>query len=130
MAEPLSCWRCGAPIAPDDLPLTRRSACRQCGVDLHVCRMCRYYNPRLSRKCDEDQAEPPREAEVANFCDWFEPVPRAAEGGKVLSGEAAAAKFAALFGDDTEGEASGDGEADPAARMAALLREAEKNKDD
>lgn len=125
MSDTLSCWQCGALIAADDLPVTRRSTCRQCGVDLHVCRLCRHYAPRLSRKCDEDQAEPARAVDVANFCEWFSASPAAYHAADAHGEAQARAELAALFGDEGETPAVA-ADDDPAAKLAALLKAAEK----
>ena len=127
MSDVLCCWRCGETIVREDLPITRQSRCRHCGADLYVCRQCRFYNPRLSRKCEEDRAEPARAVDVANFCDWFEAVSPATNG-KRADADEAARRLAALFGEET-GTGTADTVDDPAAKMAALLQDAEKKQD-
>jgi hypothetical protein len=39
--------------------------------------VCRHYTTRLTGYCDHDHAEPPRERERANFCQYFTPRPGA-----------------------------------------------------
>jgi hypothetical protein len=34
--------------------------------------MCRHYSPQAAKQCKEPQAEPPREKDRANFCDFFD----------------------------------------------------------
>jgi len=75
MTDPLVCWQCGASLDGLPLPLARESECRTCRAQLHVCRLCAHYNLRVSEKCDEPNGEHPREADRANFCDWFTPAP-------------------------------------------------------
>jgi len=77
MKKPFVCWRCGAAIKPDQRPITRLERCRACQADLHVCRQCRHYTTRLTGYCAHDHAEPPRERERANFCQYFAPRPDA-----------------------------------------------------
>lgn len=73
----LVCWKCGAALDTVPLPISRYARCPACEADLYVCRLCVHYDPRCSRACREERAEPPREADHANFCDWFEPRPNA-----------------------------------------------------
>ena len=65
------CWRCGASLEKLSLPLSRLDECPECEVHLHVCRMCAYFDPAVTRSCREDDAEEVREKERANFCDYF-----------------------------------------------------------
>jgi hypothetical protein len=77
MTHDLVCWRCGASLAALSLPLRRLDECPMCRAELHVCRMCRSYDPRVAKKCREDDAEEVRGKEQANFCDYFRPRPEA-----------------------------------------------------
>lgn len=50
MKEPnVRCWKCA--FMHDDLllPLRRTEECAQCGTDLNVCRMCRFYDTGQQR---------------------------------------------------------------------------------
>jgi hypothetical protein len=69
----LRCWKCGADVSDARLPDAREARCPDCEADLHVCRMCRHYAPRLSGACDEDRADEVSAKDRANFCDWFIP---------------------------------------------------------
>jgi hypothetical protein len=73
----LVCWKCGAPLDEVPLPLSRQAECPACRAWLHVCRLCEFYDPRLTSKCREERAEEVRDREVANFCDYFKPRPDA-----------------------------------------------------
>ncbi|MDH3872342.1 MAG: hypothetical protein OEU44_09015 [Gammaproteobacteria bacterium] len=77
MKKTLVCWRCGAAVKPDQRPINRLEQCRGCQADLHVCRLCRSWNPRMTGYCDHDHAEPPLERERANFCQYYKPRPGA-----------------------------------------------------
>lgn len=99
MTEPLYCWRCGAPLAELSLPLSRRDECPKCRAELHVCRMCVHYAPRLLRRCDEDDAPDVRDKETANFCDYYRPSPTAFDAGTSAADAAARAELSKLFGD-------------------------------
>ena len=73
MKKRIECWRCGTALGSDQLPITRLEQCHHCHADLHVCRLCRSWNPRYTSKCSHDHAEPPLERERANFCQYFRP---------------------------------------------------------
>lgn len=73
MAEPFVCWRCGASLASFTLPLSRTDECRACRAELHVCRLCRFYDTSKSRSCAEPVADEVHDKMRANFCGYFEP---------------------------------------------------------
>ena len=80
---PLVCWKCGASLAALTLPLSRTDSCRACRAEVHVCRMCRFYDTRKAKSCAEPVADEVDDKERANFCGYFEAaagryVPRAA----------------------------------------------------
>jgi hypothetical protein len=77
MPEALDCHRCGHSLAALTLPLARRDECPSCRAELHVCRMCTRFAPRLPKGCNEDDAPDVRDKSAANFCDYFKPNPRA-----------------------------------------------------
>ena len=69
--ESWSCWHCGMVVWDQPLPLSTYAECRPCRAQLHCCRQCQHFNPRLRVDCDEPRAESHSEREKANFCDWF-----------------------------------------------------------
>jgi len=99
MSDNLACYRCGESIAALSLPLSRRDQCPACSADLHVCKMCRHFDPRVPRQCREDGAEDVAEKERPNFCDWFVPSPGAYDPARKSEDDAARDALAALFGD-------------------------------
>lgn len=98
MSEQLVCWKCGASLKGVPLPLSRWAQCPACHVELHVCRLCVLYNPRVSDRCDEPRAKHPRDVERANFCDYFKPRPGAYVSPDATKARAARAQVEALFG--------------------------------
>jgi hypothetical protein len=44
MSHDLHCWKCGVSLADYSLPLRRIEECRTCHAELHVCRMCQFYD--------------------------------------------------------------------------------------
>ena len=102
----LKCWNCGAAQVELVLPVSRRADCPSCRAELHCCRQCRHYAPGRSEQCAEDRAEPPSNKEVANVCEWFEPLGGLA--GVERAEDRARANLDALFGGSDAG-ASDDG---------------------
>lgn len=93
----LVCWKCGASLGDEPLPLSRLAECRACRAQLHACRMCSFYDTRVAKACRETVAEEVKDKEGANFCGYFQPRQNA----YVPSGSAAKdtrAELDALFG--------------------------------
>ena len=103
----LECWSCGASLKHELLPLSRRAVCAVCEVELHVCRLCQFYDRRVSDQCTEDRAEQVREKNRANFCDYFKPKAGAYVAGDDSKARAARDRLEGLFG-MTAGEPASD----------------------
>ncbi len=99
MSEVIACFRCGASLAALSLPLSRRDQCPECTADLHVCKMCEYFDRSVPRQCREDGAEDVTEKERVNFCDWFKPSATAFDPLRKSEADSAEAALADLFGD-------------------------------
>jgi len=69
---PLVCWKCGASLADLSLPLSRTDECRTCRAELHVCRLCRFYDTSKAKSCSEPVADEVNDKTRANFCGYFE----------------------------------------------------------
>jgi len=69
----LVCWKCGASLEALSLPLSRTDSCRACRAEIHVCRMCRFYDTGKAKSCAEPVADEVRDKERANFCGYLEP---------------------------------------------------------
>jgi hypothetical protein len=98
MPHDIQCWKCGAALAELSLPFGRIERCRHCGADLHVCKLCREYDPRALQQCREPTVEEVREKERANFCDHYKPVAGAWKGGTTQAADAARTALDKLFG--------------------------------
>lgn len=123
----LCCYRCGSGLESLSLPFSRLDLCPECGIELHVCRMCGHYAPSLPEACDEDDATEVRDKTAANFCDWFVPRPGAFDGRELRAEDAARQQLDALFGAaENSGEATGKDPDSPEAAGDSALAEAEK----
>jgi hypothetical protein len=97
MPAALSCWKCGEPLAVLSLPLTRLDECPKCRAQLHVCRMCERFAPRLPKGCSEEDSPDVRDKKSANFCDYFKPSAKAYDPATQQAEQAAKSALDALF---------------------------------
>ena len=98
MSHDLKCWKCGVSLADYSLPLRRLEECRSCRSELHVCRMCQFYDTSKAKHCREPIAEEVKDKIHANFCDYFQPDAGAYQPGELSAAERARAELEALFG--------------------------------
>jgi len=96
--DTLVCWKCGASIGDLPLPLGRRAECTACRADLHVCRMCEFYDTRVARSCREPVAEEVGDKERSNFCGYFKARPGAHAPLQTAETDAAKARLEDMFG--------------------------------
>lgn len=94
----LVCWKCGASLAELSLPLRRLDECRQCGAELHVCKLCEWYSIAVAKHCREPIAEEVKDKERANFCDYFKPKQDAYSAVSLEAASKAKTDLEALFG--------------------------------
>jgi hypothetical protein len=66
----VTCAGCGTDLGRPER-VGRRDTCPTCGVDLRVCRQCRFYDTAAADACREPQAERVADKARANFCDYF-----------------------------------------------------------
>ncbi len=58
-----------------------REECPACKNDVHVCRNCKFYDPKVYNECLEPQAEVVMEKDRANRCEYFQATDRSGGGG-------------------------------------------------
>lgn len=80
------------------LPLGRSAECKACGAELHVCRLCELYDPRVSQSCREPAADEVVDKERSNFCEYFQARSGAYLPSNDVAARAARAELEALFG--------------------------------
>lgn len=120
MSEGILCWRCGASLAELPVPLRREEVCPACDADVHVCKLCRFYNPTVSDGCDEPLAGGVTNKERANFCDYFTASAATFEDKRANASARARAELGALFGDEATAAAGAD-EDPQSAELARLF---------
>ena len=127
----LSCWKCGSALDDMPMPLRRRDECPACGVDLHVCRMCEFYDTSVAKSCREPVAEEVTDKERAHFCDYFRAQSGLHAAGGVTEAEGARAQLEAMFGIESKaGDRGSAGEAESLMeRKRAKADEARKQLD-
>jgi hypothetical protein len=92
------CYRCGESLAALSLPFSMRDQCTKCNADIHVCKMCRNFDPRVARQCREDGADDVTDKERPGFCDWFIPSDNAFDPDRKSQADASKSALDALFG--------------------------------
>ena len=122
MAKGLVCWNCAEALKGLPRRITRFTRCPVCRVDLHVCRLCRHYDPKILGECRHDRADRVVDKEQANFCTYFRPRPDAHTKAADPKAESSRTALDALFGLESENDpqSNADAKADPksAARRA------------
>ncbi len=98
MKHGLRCWKCGHSLEELSLPLRRLEECPACAAELHVCRMCEFYDTGVAKHCREPVADEVKDKIRANFCDYFKPTPQAYRPGDSSAAERARSELEALFG--------------------------------
>jgi hypothetical protein len=119
--DSLVCWKCGASLEDTPLPFGRSAECKSCGAELHACRMCELYDPRVSQSCREPAAEEVVEKERSNFCEYFQARPGAYLPSDDAAARAARAELQALFGARDSGLGQDKASAETAQREAEKL---------
>jgi len=64
------CHKCKIEVA-EDFFVGRQAQCHSCGVDLHCCLNCSFYELGAYNDCRESQAERVLDKARSNFCDFF-----------------------------------------------------------
>lgn len=96
--DELFCWRCGASLSELSLPLMRQDECPACHAQVHVCKLCEFYEPKVAKQCREPIADEVKDKDRANFCGYFQPNPRAYQAANQSGSMSARADLDALFG--------------------------------
>ena len=69
------CWKCGLEYKLPGGP-GRSETCARCGSDLKVCLNCLSYDSQVAQQCRDRRADPVAEKHLANYCEYFEMIPR------------------------------------------------------
>jgi len=104
MSESYTCWKCGGALQELLLPLPRHEECPHCRAQLHVCRMCLYFDTAAPQQCREPIADNVTDKQRANFCGYFQINPQAYADPSDQTADSG--KLDALFGGGASGEAS------------------------
>ena len=98
--DDLSCLRCGASLADVLQPFPRAAECPECHADLHVCKMCEYFDTGARRGCREPVADEVNDKERSNFCGYFQPTSVSTIDARGAQGLQSQSGLADLFGLD------------------------------
>ena len=114
MEDTLVCWKCGESIEDLPMPLAREAECKKCHAQLHVCKLCEFYDPHIADQCQEPVADFVKEKERANFCDYFKPVNGAFAMKDRTASKQSITDLNALFGLESDNDSSQMSEAEKA----------------
>jgi len=64
------CYKCSSELSFDSI-VGRRDECSSCSENIHVCKNCEFYDEKSYNECRETSADPVKDKEAANFCDYF-----------------------------------------------------------
>jgi hypothetical protein len=123
MSDGYPCWRCGTVIVAESLPIRHSEVCTNCNADLHVCRQCLYYNPRVADACEEPIAARVSDKQRANYCDYFKPSAAAWCGAGDAAGASARSELDQLFGAATDASAESASEQSELERLFGLRKD-------
>ena len=115
MTETYRCWKCGDALHDLLLPLARHEECPHCRAQLHVCRMCVFFDTAQAQQCREPVADPVSDKQRANFCGYFQINPHAFTAPPDQTAESAR-QLDALFGGESTAAASETRSAEDALR--------------
>ncbi|NOX42230.1 MAG: hypothetical protein GXP19_00615 [Gammaproteobacteria bacterium] len=100
MSDTVVCWKCGESLSSLLTPFNRHDECPACKLDVHVCRMCKFYDARSNNSCREPVAEDVSNKERSNFCDYFKAQPAVYDKERDSAAQKARAELEMLFGSD------------------------------
>ena len=70
--EKTTCFHCQATLDfAQGYKISFREQCDHCSSDIHICKMCQFYDNSAYNECREPMADRILEKEKANFCDYF-----------------------------------------------------------
>jgi hypothetical protein len=65
------CFSCQKELKFSDLKIGFREECPYCRADVHVCKNCLFWDPKVYNECKETAADVVREKDRANYCEFF-----------------------------------------------------------
>jgi hypothetical protein len=65
------CAFCGQEVIVRERVMMK-DECPHCRRDLHCCLQCRFHDPAYHNQCREPKADPVRDRDKMNLCDYFE----------------------------------------------------------
>lgn len=65
-----ACFFCHKPLDIEG-KASFHELCPHCGMDVHVCLNCTFFDPGRANNCREPNAEQVRDSEARNTCEYF-----------------------------------------------------------
>ena len=126
----LVCWKCGQSLDEVPTPLSRYAECPSCRAELHVCRMCRFYDVTAAQSCKEPMVDEVKDKTRANFCELLQPRTDAYQPDTLTGDASPEAALAALFGGSPETPTSGHPEDESGQVLDDLFGSGPSTRDD
>ncbi len=92
----MNCYSCQKAMQISE-KVSFREDCPYCRADLHVCRQCLFYDPKIYNECKETNAERVVDKEKANYCEYFQLDEDVQTSSKLSEADLAKQKLAELF---------------------------------
>ena len=68
----IHCYSCKKELSIEvETNISLSEECEYCYADLHCCKMCTYYDPKVYNECHETNADRVVEKIKKNFCGYF-----------------------------------------------------------
>ena len=68
----LRCWKCLQELEEVLTPMPRLAKCKHCKADLHVCRLCEFYDTTVNNACREPIADKVNDKTRSNYCGYYQ----------------------------------------------------------
>lgn len=66
------CFCCQKELQFSDRKIGFREECPSCRADVHACKNCLFWDPKVYNECKETAADVVREKDRANYCEFFQ----------------------------------------------------------
>ncbi len=124
----LRCWKCLQELEDLLSPMPRLAKCKHCKADLHVCRLCEFYDTSVNNACREPIADKVNDKTRANFCGYYQ-ITAVSTSSKNAQIDASKNSLDDLFGLDKGSSTTSPSNADESKQALDALFGLDKDKD-
>ena len=124
----LRCWKCLQELEEVLSPMPRLAKCKHCKADLHVCRLCEFYDTTVNNDCREPIADKVNDKTRSNYCGYYQ-ITSVSASQKNTEIDANKSSLEDLFGLDEGSSDLGTSNADESKQALDALFGLDENKD-